>query len=195
MNTPLGQSPSMTVGPFFHFGMISGGENIMARPGARGKRIEFSGQVIDGDGAIVPDALLEIWQADAAGIHRHGADPRSAQADPNFLGFGRSDTTHPGQTFRFDTVKPGQVAAPDGSLQAPHLNVRIFSRGLLTHLQTRVYFADEAEANATDMVLARVPLARRTTLLATRSNESLPVPGYRLDIILQGKNETVFFEP
>jgi protocatechuate 3,4-dioxygenase alpha subunit len=195
MSAPLGQSPSMTVGPFFHFGMISGGENVLVRPGARGLRMEFSGHVIDGDGAIVPDALVEIWQADADGIHQHPSDPRSAQADPHFFGFGRSDTTHAGQTFRFETIKPGRVPGPDGILQAPHFNLRIFSRGLLTHLQTRVYFADEPDANGTDIVLNRVPLARRATLLTTRSNEPSSIPVYRLDLVLQGKNETVFFEP
>jgi protocatechuate 3,4-dioxygenase alpha subunit len=190
------QSPSQTVGPFFHYGLVFGGENVLVRDGVRGLRLVLTGRVLDGDGIAVPDALLEIWQADAAGVYAHPADPRHAQADPHFKYFGRSDTTHPGDSYRFETVKPGAVAGPNGGLQAPHLVVHLFSRGLLTHLSTRIYFSDEAEANAADATLVGVPAARRATLIAVRdATLSDSVAVYRHDIVLQGEGETVFFQP
>jgi protocatechuate 3,4-dioxygenase alpha subunit len=195
-NLHSSQTPSQTVGPFFHYGLVFGGENILARDGVLGSRIVVTGRVIDGDGAAVPDALVEIWQADAAGIYTHPADPRHAQADPCFKNFGRCDTRHLGDTYRFETVKPGAVAGPNGPSQAPHLAVRIFSRGLLTHLATRVYFSDEAAANATDVTLASIEAARRGTLIALRDAKvSGAIAVYRHDFVLQGKGETVFFQP
>lgn len=195
MTPLLPQTPSQTVGPFFHDGLVRAGENRLAHDGARGMRIVLSGRVIDGAGEAVPDALVEIWQADAAGIHGHPADPRASQADPQFAGFGRSDTRHAGGCFLFETVKPGPVAVAGGRWQAPHVSVRVFARGLLTHLATRLYFSDEPAANANDPVLASIPPVRRDTLVAVAAPPEGGVAVYRLDIVLQGERETVFFEP
>lgn len=187
------QTPSQTVGPFFHDGLIIPGENILVRDGVRGERIVLTGRVFDGKQQPVTDAMIEIWQADAAGIYGHPSDPRSRDADPAFHGFGRSDTWHAGDTFRFETVKPGAVPQGTGGTLAPHVCVTIFARGLLTHLTTRIYFADEAVANATDPVLTTVPAARCATLLAVREPGTPAI--YRIDLVLQGPGETVFFEP
>ena len=189
------QSPSQTVGPFFHDGLVFGGENVLLSEGMRGERILLTGRVLDGDGVVVPDALIEIWQADAAGVYAHPGDPQHAKADPNFRHYGRSDTRHAENCYRFETIKPGRVAAPDGGLQAPHVNVHIFSRGLLTHLFTRIYFADEISANAADPTLSRIDAERRKTLLAVRQPEMEKTVVYRQDFVLQGPGETVFFEP
>ncbi|WP_221029074.1 protocatechuate 3,4-dioxygenase subunit alpha [Actomonas aquatica] len=192
-----GQTPSQTVGPFFHYGLIFPGENVLHREGAQGQRIIVTGQVFDGDGAPLPDVMLEIWQADAHGRYRHPADPRHADADPHFFGFGRSDTTHADQTFRFETVKPGTVpATEDVSPLAPHLAVHVFGRGLLTHLATRMYFADEAAANATDPVFASLSAAQQKSLLALPQNDAdSDVRVYHWDLHLQGDSETLFFHP
>jgi protocatechuate 3,4-dioxygenase alpha subunit len=187
----LPQTPSQTVGPFFHFGLIFGGENILARPGAKGERIVLTGSVRDGDGAAITDAMIEIWQADTAGIYTHPGDTRHAKADAHFQGFGRSDTTN--GSYRFETIKPGAVRGDGVAPLAPHVCVTIFARGLLTHLTTRIYFSDEATANATDPILASVPADRRRTLIALR--EPGPEAVYRLDFVLQGAGETVFFNP
>lgn len=192
--TLLPQTPSQTVGPFFHYGLIFGGESILAGDRTRGERIVIIGRVLDGNGEPVTDAMIELWQADAAGIYAHPDDPRSGQADPQFRGFGRSDTTHAGTCFRFETVKPGRVPSA-GVLQAPHVCLRIFARGLLTHLATRVYFSDESDANASDSILASVPPDRRKTLIATPDLPAGALTVYRLDLVLQGNAETVFFEP
>ena len=189
----LPQTPSQTVGPFFHDGLIFRGENVLVREGARGERIVLTGRILDGQRQPVTDAMIEIWQADAAGIYGHPSDPRSQDADPAFHGFGRSDTWHPGDAFRFETIKPGAVPQAAGGTLAPHVCVTIFARGLLTHLTTRIYFADEPAANAADPVLTAVPSARRPTLLAVR--EPGPAAVYRIDLVLQGADETVFFEP
>ena len=186
----LEQTPSQTVGPFFYDALIAEAHApspVLAKAGARGQRIVIIGAVLDGDHAPVPDALVEIWQADANGIYAHPADPNHANADPNFTGFGRSDTRAAGQ-FRFDTVKPGRVQG-----QAPHVNVRVFSRGMLVHAITRMYFADEP-ANDQDAVLALVPSERRRTLLAVLQTSG-GIPTYQFNIVLQGEGETVFFTP
>jgi protocatechuate 3,4-dioxygenase, alpha subunit len=146
--------------------------------------------VFDGDDAVVPDCMLEIWQADAQGRF---SDPQDKRAQPNtsFKGFGRCGTDRNGG-YAFDTIKPGQVTDPDGKPQAPHLLLAVFARGMLLHLYTRIYFDGEA-ANAADPVLALVPADRRTTLIAARK----PGAGnavYVLDVHLQGDKETVFFD-
>ncbi len=189
------QSPSQTVGPFFHDGLVIGGENVLVSDGVRGERIVLSGQVLDGDGVAVPDALIEIWQADAAGIYAHPEDPRYGETDSKFRYYGRSDTRHAENCYRFETIKPGRVVAPESGLQAPHVNVHLFSRGLLTHLATRIYFADEADANAEDPTLKTIDSERRRTLLAVRQPQPDKASVYRLDFVLQGSEETVFFEP
>ncbi len=162
---------SQTVGPFFAIGMSWAYELPLARPDTPGVRVAIAGRLLDGDGRPVADAVLEIWQADAAG--RYGA--------PGFRGFGRV-ATDPAGGFRIDTIRPGRVAG-----QAPHLAVSVFARGLLRRLATRMYFPDEP-TNADDPVLACVPEDRRATLVAR--------PGAVLswDIVLQGAGETVFFD-
>lgn len=176
-----GLTPSQTVGPYFRIGLdwpdASALVDAERTPGA----ITLFGRVLDGDGAPVPDGLIEIWQADAAGHYQ-------AQASASFRGLGRAALDADG-SYRFVTVKPGRVPAPDGRLQAPHINLTLFARGLLVHLRTRVYFADETAANAEDPVLALVAPRRRGTLLATPDRRQ-----YCLDIHLQGAQETVFFD-
>ena len=186
------QTPNQTIGPYFHMGIPRGVENVLVSEHTQGERIYITGQVFDGEGKPVPDALVEIWQADAGGHFDHPADAERSKADPHFHGFGRCDTIKDG-CFSFRTVKPGALAGPDGKLQAPHVDVRIFSRGMLIHAVTRLYFGGEA-ANETDAVLNSVDAARRPTLIASleRSGE---LPTYRFDIHLQGDRETVFFEP
>jgi protocatechuate 3,4-dioxygenase alpha subunit len=171
--------------------MIRGGENTMVQDETVGERIYIKGRVFDGDGQPVPDACLEIWQADAQGYFNHPADPNYEQADRSFRGFGRSETKDNG--FWFKTIRPGVVPGPDGQPQARHINVRVFSRGMLIHAVTRLYFSDES-GNVDDPVLNRVPEERRSTLIAQREDFG-DVPTYRFDIQLQGENETVFFNP
>ena len=164
MSGPL--TPSQTVGPFFGVGLPFEKGEQLAPPGSAGvMRIE--GQVLDGKGEPVPDALLEIWQP--------------------ATGFGRARTDSEG-AFSFTTVKPGPVPAPDGGMQAPHFNVTVFARGLLRHLVTRMYFPDETEANGADPVLNLVEPARRETLIAKNCGGVL-----HFDVRLQGERETVFF--
>ncbi|MCI0712345.1 MAG: protocatechuate 3,4-dioxygenase subunit alpha [Chloroflexi bacterium] len=186
------QSPSQTVGPFFEYGPIYGGEDILVNEQTSGERIRITGRVIDGEGAPVVDALIEIWQADANGIYNHPADPGFANVDAHFRGFGRSETVNDGMFF-FKTIKPGAVAFDDSTLQAPHINVHVFARGMLIHAHTRLYFSDEA-ANDHDPVLYSIEGGRRKTLIAQRENGP-DLSTYRLDIVLQGDNETVFFNP
>ncbi len=182
-----GQSPSQTVGPFFHNCLIRGGENSLTTPQTRGQHILIQGQVLDGDGQPVPDAMVEIWQADAHGFFNHPEDPNQAQADPHFRGFGRAETVDDGR-FTFHTVKPGIIPGE----QTPYVNVRLFSRGMLIHAVTRIYFADET-GNTSDAVLNSVPDKRRGTLLAMPV-ESPGLPTYCFNIHLQGELETVFFD-
>lgn len=191
-NEWLIQTGSQTVGPFFHYGLVFGGENVLVNAQTRGERILIEGTVYDGDGAPVPDALVEIWQPDAQGIFNHPADPQWAQADPHFRGFGRADTVRNGR-FSFKTVKPGAIAGANGQSHAPFINVRLFSRGLLIHVVTRLYFADEA-ATHDDPVLRTIDPARRSTLVAQRE-EFGDLPCYHFDLRLQGVGETVFFNP
>jgi protocatechuate 3,4-dioxygenase alpha subunit len=141
--------------------------------------------VIDGDGELVTDAMLEIWQADGEGRFP-GADP--ALSNPRFKGFGRCECDAEGR-FSFRTVKPGRVPGPNGAMQAPHLDVGVFARGILRRLFTRIYFEGEA-GNESDPILKLVPADRRSTVIARRAGADL----YKLDIRLQGENETVFFE-
>jgi protocatechuate 3,4-dioxygenase alpha subunit len=193
-----GITPSQTVGPFFAYGLTSNGKydwndaftNNLVTPDATGERIRVVGRVFDGDGEAVPDAMLEIWQADAQGRF---ADPKDKRALPNatFRGFGRCGTDKNGD-YAFDTIKPGSVPDPDGEPQAPHILLAVFARGMLLHTYTRIYFGGEA-GNAADPVLALVPAERRDTLIAARQPGNGNVV-YRFDIRLQGENETVFFE-
>ena len=190
------RTPSQTVGPYLHIGLTQGAYGAreifsatVADPGLPGTHIRIEGRVFDGEGNIVPDAVLEIWQADPAGRYAHPADGRPL-ASNSFRGFGRCPTDKDGG-FAFATVKPGSVPGPGGTTQAPHINVGVFSRGLLKRLFTRIYFAGEP-ANAADPILALVPADRRATLLAKPDAAKPNV--FRLDIRLQGPNETVFFD-
>jgi protocatechuate 3,4-dioxygenase alpha subunit len=147
-------------------------------------------RVLDGNGAAVDDAMIEIWQADAEGKYRHPADSRHELADAECAGFGRLATDANGECV-FETIKPGRVAGNDGRLQAPHLNVSVFARGVLNRLATRIYFAGEA-ANREDPVLGLVPEKRRETLMAVR--DSTHEGQWRFDVRLSGDGETVFFD-
>jgi protocatechuate 3,4-dioxygenase alpha subunit len=184
----LGVSPSATVGPYLAIGLTWADGVWAADEGSEGG-IWIRGRVFDGAGDLVPDAMIETWQADPNGGFPSPEDPRGAASYPGFRGYARSSTIDPPGEFAVFTLKPGRVPDGDGGLQAPHLDVSVFARGLLDRVVTRIYFADEAEANAEDAVLHALPDdAARTTLLATPSED-----GYRLDIHLQGANETVFF--
>jgi protocatechuate 3,4-dioxygenase alpha subunit len=183
----LGTTPSSTVGPFLAIGLTwEDGPYVVApdTPGA----IRLRGTVYDGNGDVVPDAMVETWQADPEGGFDHPDDPRGAAAYPGFRGFGRSQTVDGGE-YSILTLKPGRVPDGEGGLQAPHIDVSVFARGILDRVVTRIYFADEAQANAEDVVLSSLPDdAARQTLIATPTDD-----GYRLDIHLHGDRETVFF--
>jgi protocatechuate 3,4-dioxygenase, alpha subunit len=183
---------SQTIGPFFHDGMLRDDAQCQVLVAAQtaGARIRIEGYVYDGDGLGVPDAMLEIWQANHHGRYNHPADQRAAPLDPHFSGFGRCGTDATG-FYWFETIKPGPVPFDDRHLQAPHICVAVFARGLLNHLTTRLYFADEP-ANAEDPILRYVPSERRGTLLAQRASAGDAVV-YRFDVVLQGAGETVFF--
>lgn len=183
----FGETPSQTVGPFFAIGLPwEGGPFVV--PLGTPDSITISGVVYDGAGEPVPDALIETWQADGEGrfsdLHGHGA-----QSDiEGFRGFARCGAEDGDGSFEIVTVKPGPLPGPSGRMQAPHIDVSVFARGMLDRCVTRIYFADEHEANAADPVLASVPARRRPTLLAEPTDL-----GYRFDIRLQGSGETVFF--
>jgi protocatechuate 3,4-dioxygenase, alpha subunit len=183
---------SQTVGPFFHLGMDHPEWADLTADNPTGERITIEGQVIDGDGAPVPDAVIELWQANAAGRYYHPDDRQTDKPlDPKFRGFGRVATDAEGR-FRVTTIKPGPVPGRGNALQAPHINVAVFARGLLIHLYTRIYFANEP-ANATDPLLSSIDdAAVRQTLLA-RADAANPAL-YRFDIVLQGENETAFLD-
>lgn len=196
MTAPVtpGVAPSQTVGPFFLDCLLrkDAVRNVLVQPETVGERLRIVGRVLDGDGAPVPDALVELWQANAAGHYRHPADKRTeAMLDPSFIGFGRSGTDDDG-AYWFETIKPGAVPFDSARMQAPHLCLMVFARGLLNHLATRLYFADDP-ANDADPILLLAPADRRDTLLAAREPAAADLPVYRFDIHLQGPGETVFF--
>jgi protocatechuate 3,4-dioxygenase, alpha subunit len=190
--SPHGQTPAQTVGPFFHDALMRDGVDDLDPEGAAGSPITVRGSIRDGAGEIVSDAMIEVWQSDGAGRYRHPADGRSSDVPSSFIGFGRLASSDDG-TFQFRTVMPGTVAGRGGTIQAPHLNVHVFARGLLDKLATRIYFEDVA-ANATDPVLGSVPEGRRDTLLARHEGDGDGARRYRFDIVLQGEGETVFFD-
>jgi len=197
------QTASQTVGPYFAYGLtpdtlhgirydgFTG--NQLTTEATEGEHIVIEGQVLDGEGNPVNDSMIEIWQANAAGRYRHAEDDRSDVAlDDSFAGFGRTGTNADG-LFHFHTVKPGAVPGRGNSLQAPHIMVCVFARGMLSHAYTRLYFSDEQAANDADPVLEKVDAARRSTLIAQRT-EVMGRVVYRMDIRLQGTDETVFFD-
>jgi len=181
-------TPFQTVGPFFAICLSESGCARIATEHALGRHITIEGTVSDGVGAAVPDALVEIWQANAAGRYAHPDDHQSKPLDPNFTGYGRAPTDDEGR-FSIETITPGRVPGPDGALQAPHLLVGILARGILTRLVTRVYFDDEP-SNADDAILSLVPADRRATLIARQTAAHT----YQFDLTLQGDHETVFFD-
>jgi protocatechuate 3,4-dioxygenase alpha subunit len=184
---------SQTVGPFFHDCLMRADARCetLATDSTEGTHIRIEGRVLDGDGAGVPDAVIEIWQANHYGRYNHPADQRDLPLDPAFTGYGRIATQSDGK-FCFTTIKPGALPFDRRRLQAPHISLAVLGRGLLNHLYTRLYFDDE-QLTAVDPVLQRVPPERRPTLIARHSD-----PGsdrvYRFDIVLQGAAETVFFD-
>ncbi|WP_299564098.1 protocatechuate 3,4-dioxygenase subunit alpha [uncultured Sulfitobacter sp.] len=196
----LRESPSQTAGPYVHIGctpnfagltMYGGDMGVSMKTGpVQGVAITIKGAVYDGTGTPLRDAMVEIWQPDAAGLFASANETRGTP-DPNFTGWGRAAADmHTGE-FTFETVKPGAVPFPDGRMQAPHVTVWIVARGINIGLHTRLYFGDEAEANAKDPILTRIEHQNRIpTLLATKQDDG----SYRFDIHLQGPLETIFFD-
>jgi len=181
---------SQTVGPYVQIGFRALAVENLASSGAAGEHITVRGRVLDGDGKPVDDGVVEIWQANAQGKYAHPEDAQDKAIDKGFRGFGRCLTDKDGG-FRFATIKPGAVPGPGGTLQAPHIVVTVFMRGLLKHLITRVYFPDEP-ANADDPVLKLVPQERRATLIAKRAPGEKGVLEW--NVVIQGQAETVFFD-
>ena len=182
-------TPSQTAGPFFHLGLTdTRAATRIAGTDARGERVSLTCRLFDGDGNPVNDGMIEIWQADADGKYNHPDDTQEL-ANPAWLGFGRGATGEDGNC-RFETIKPGRVPALGNGLQAPHLTLAIFARGMLKQLYTRIYFLGDP-ANSDDPTLALVPAARRDTLLALPDGAG---GIWRFDIRLQGDHETVFFD-
>jgi protocatechuate 3,4-dioxygenase alpha subunit len=196
----LKETPSQTAGPYVHIGCVPNFSGItgvypedlgstMVNDKTRGERITIRGNVIDGSGSPLRDALLEIWQADADGLYNSPSEMRGT-ADPNFTGWGRSPTDMQTGEYVFHTIKPGKVPFRDGRPMAPHVTFWIVARGINLGLQTRMYFGDEKEANEADPILSRVEHRIRVpTLIAERKGDT-----YTFDIRLQGEGETIFFD-
>jgi protocatechuate 3,4-dioxygenase alpha subunit len=190
----LQMTASQTVGPFLHIGFDPLTIENLAPEGVAGERIVIEGRLFDGSGKPVPDGVIEVWQANSHGKYAHPEDKRELPLEPGFRGFGRVPTDDNGG-FRFTTIKPGRVPGPGGKLQAPHIVVSVFSRGLIKRLATRIYFPDEA-SNAEDPVLSQVPADRRSTLIARRAAGKEGVIEW--NVVIQGEaagwGETVFFD-
>lgn len=204
MVQPLGylkETVSQTAGPYVHIGLtpnfvgINGifeqdlGSGPLYNEKTTGERITIKGHVIDGIGAPIRDALVEIWQADAKGLYNSPSET-GGKADPGFRGWGRCASHMDTGEFTFETIKPGRVFFKDGRLMAPHVTSWIVARGINLGLQTRMYFSDEADANAEDPVLARIEHRSRAQTLIGQREGSV----YHFDIHLQGEKETVFFD-
>jgi len=182
---------SQTIGPFFREALERPAWSDLTRDGASGTVVRIEGVVRDGDGEPVPDALLELWQADADGRYAHPEDAGPVPSGRLFRGFGRACTDAEGR-YWFRTIVPGAVAGANGAIQAPHANLTVFARGLLKRLVTRIYFADRASENARDPLLSSIADAGvRATLIAARSDRP-DGPAYRFDVVLQGAGETAF---
>ncbi|MDH1725781.1 protocatechuate 3,4-dioxygenase subunit alpha [Acinetobacter johnsonii] len=200
----LHETPSQTGGPYVHIGLLPQQANIevfennfnnqLVKENTLGERIRLEGQVFDGLGLPLRDVLIEIWQADANGVYPSAADIQGKAVDPNFHGWGRTGADFETGFWSFNTIKPGAVPGRKGTTQAPHIALIIFARGINIGLNTRVYFEDEAEANAQDPVLKGIEWApRRQTLIAKREERDGEVV-YRFDIRIQGEDETVFLD-
>lgn len=200
----LKQTASQTAGPYVHIGLApdkagfdifdNNFGNILVGPRTRGEKIIIEGRVIDGTGTPMRDALVEIWQANSEGRYNHPVDQQPKQLDPDFRGWGRAAADFATGVYRFDTIKPGPVPGRNKRVMAPHVSFWIVARGINIGLHTRMYFADESEANAKDPVLNLIELeSRRATLVAPRTvRDGTTV--YTFDIVFQGENETVFFD-
>jgi protocatechuate 3,4-dioxygenase alpha subunit len=194
VTVPLKETPSQTAGPFVHIGTlpaIAGLKaniplqlNVLAHESTLGERIRIEGAIHDGAGALVKDAMVEIWQANANG--QYGSN--------DFKGWGRAATDFESGLFLFETIKPGRTLFHDGRKQAPHISVSIFARGINIHLQTRLYFSDEAEAIKADPVLQVIKDPDRIATLIAQKAAQPGLPLYRFDIHLQGDRETMFFD-
>lgn len=197
--TRLKETASQTGGPYVHIGLVPNfcgitgvfpedlGQSMLTES-TKGERIVVTGRVVDGAGNPVNDCVVEIWQADANGLYNSVAEHRRG-ADQAFTGWGRC-AADPDGIYRFETIKPGPVTGPEGTIMAPHITFWIVARGINIGLHTRMYFSDEPEANEKDPVLARArPLKRERTLIGTRAGNTVT-----FDIVLQGENETVFFD-
>ena len=200
----LKETASQTAGPYVHIGLIpamagfdifeKNFSNVLAGPQTKGDRITIEGRVIDGSGTPLRDVLIEIWQANAAGKYNHPADRQDKPIDPTFRGWGRAASDFETGVFTFETIKPGVVAGRGGRPMAPHVNLWIVARGINIGLNTRMYFSDEAAANAADPVLNLIEWeVRRNTLIAQRDDRG-GKRVYKFDINLQGPQETVFFD-
>ena len=187
-------TPSQTVGPYFAM-QLPWPEGPYVVPAGTPGAVTIYGRLLDGAGAPIPDGLIETWQADPQGRFAHPDDPRGPvpDGDKEFRGFGRSATGHDG-TYKIVTLKPGALPFGDGRTEAPHINVSVFSRGMLDRSVTRIYFPDEAAANEADPVLQAVPAHRRATLIASPVASPDGQNLLRFDIHMQGANETVFFD-
>ncbi|MGO7922614.1 protocatechuate 3,4-dioxygenase subunit alpha [Rhizobium ruizarguesonis] len=196
----LKETPSQTAGPYVHIGLTPNFCDIagiydtdlgiaMVNDKTLGERITVTGRIFDGAGALVRDAVIEIWQADSAGLYNSPSEMRGA-ADPNFTGWGRCPTRAEDGVYSFETVKPGRVPFKDGRRQAPHITFWIVARGINIGLHTRMYFPEETEANAADPLLSRIEHRERVaTMIATRDDATC-----HFDIYLQGPKETVFLD-
>jgi protocatechuate 3,4-dioxygenase alpha subunit len=200
----LSETASQTAGPYVHIGLIphqagfdifeNNFSNVMVTPQTKGERIVIEGRVIDATGTPVRDALIEIWQANAEGKYNHPADTQAKAADPTFRGWGRAGSNFESGVYSFETIRPGAVPGRHGRRMAPHVNFWIVARGINIGLSTRMYFEDEKAANEADPVLNLIEQEeRRKTLLAKRSTRDGQTV-YTFDIVLQGPNETVFFD-
>jgi protocatechuate 3,4-dioxygenase, alpha subunit len=182
-----GTTPSATVGPYLAIG-LTWPDGVWAAAEGTGGGVWLRGRVFDGAGDVVPDAMIETWQADPDGRFPSPEDPRGASSYPGFRGYARAQTVHPPGEYGIFTLKPGRVPDGEGGLQAPHVDVSVFARGMLDRVVTRIYFGDEERANAEDVVLRGLTDEQRRTLVAAPAGD-----GYTLDIHLQGERETVFF--
>ncbi len=198
----LKETPSQTAGPYVHIGLAPGAAGFdiykqelgwdIAGPNAKGERIRVEGIVIDGTGSPIKDVLLEAWQANSAGVYAH--PEHAGQVEDGFRGWGRVITDFGTGEWGFDTVKPGAVMGRNGRMMAPHINLWVVARGMNIGLNTRIYFDDEADANATDPVIDLIEWDRRRQTLIAKRNELDGKVVYRFDIRIQGEDETVFFD-
>ena len=202
------ETASQTAGPYVHIGLApqqagfdifeNNFGNVLVSPGTKGERIRIEGRVFDGIGTVLKDVLIEIWQANAEGKYAHPADRQAGKSiDPHFRGWGRACTDFDSGHFFFETIKPGAVEGRNGRTMAPHISAWIVARGINIGLHTRIYFSDEAAANAKDPVINLIEWeARRKTLVAERTDRRSDAGAavYRFDIRLQGEGETVFLD-